>query len=107
MPGWQFQWVMGLEWGSSSWTLPVDARRLPEGSCPVTATASQICDLAGRLSRRPGQAGRPAPLFILDQGYAAAALTHALDGVEVQLLVRIAALEAENEQLRSRTAQAR
>jgi hypothetical protein len=21
VPGWQFQWVMGLEWGSSSWTL--------------------------------------------------------------------------------------
>ena len=40
VPGWQFQWVMGLEWGSSSWTLPVDARRLPEGACPVTATAS-------------------------------------------------------------------
>ena len=90
VPGWQFQWVMGLEWGSSSWTLPVDARRLPEGACPVTATASQIRDLAGRLDRRPSQAGRPAPLFILDQGYAAAALTHALGDLEVQLLVRIA-----------------
>ncbi|HEX2821307.1 MAG TPA: transposase [Streptosporangiaceae bacterium] len=90
MPGWEFQWVMGLEWGSSSWTLPVDARRLPEGGCPVTATAAQIRDLAWRLDRRPGQAGRPAPLFVLDQGYAAAALTHALAGLEVQLLVRIA-----------------
>jgi hypothetical protein len=90
VPGWQFQWVMGLEWGTSSWTLPVDARRLPEGTCPVTATAGQIRDLAGRLSRRQEPAGRPAPLFILDQGYAAAALTHALDGLEVQLLVRIA-----------------
>jgi hypothetical protein len=29
-------------------------------------------------------------LFILDQGYVAAVLTHALDGLEVQLLVRIA-----------------
>jgi len=87
VPGWQFQWVMGLEWGSSSWTLPVDARRLPEGACPVTATASQIRDLAGRLDRRQSQSGRPAPLFI---GYAAAALTHALGGLEVQLLVRIA-----------------
>jgi hypothetical protein len=29
VPGWQFQWVTALEWGSSSWTLPVDARRLP------------------------------------------------------------------------------
>lgn len=90
VPGWEFQWVMGLEWGSSSWTLPVDVRRLPEGACPVTATAGQIRDLAGRLDRRQGQAGRPAPLFVLDQGYAAAALTHALGGLEVQLLVRIA-----------------
>jgi hypothetical protein len=90
VPGWQFQWVMGLEWGTSSWTLPVDARRLPEGTCPVNATAGQIRDLAGRLSRRQEPAGRPAPLFILDQGYAAAALTHALGGLEVQLLVRIA-----------------
>ena len=81
VPGWQFQWVMGLEWGSSSWTLPVDARQLPEGSCPVTATAAQIRDLASRLSRRQEPAGRPAPLFILDQGYAAAALTHALAGL--------------------------
>jgi hypothetical protein len=90
VPGWQFQWVMGLEWGTSSWTLPVDAGRLPEGACPVTTTAGQIRDLAGRLSRRQGPAGRPAPLFILDQGYAAAALTHALGGLEVELLVRIA-----------------
>jgi DDE superfamily endonuclease len=90
VPGWQFQWVMGLEWGTSSWTLPVDARRLAEGACPVAATAGQIRDLAGRLSARRGPDGRPAPLFILDQGYAAAALTHALAGLEVQLLVRIA-----------------
>ena len=90
VPGWQFQWVMGLEWGSSSWTLPVGARRLPQGTCPVTATAGQIRDLAGRLSRQQRSAGQPAPLFILDQGYAAAALTHALGGLEVQLLVRIA-----------------
>ena len=33
--------------GHSSWTLPVDARRLPQGACPVTATAGQIRDLAG------------------------------------------------------------
>ncbi|WP_419198004.1 transposase [Nocardia vinacea] len=89
VPGWEFQWVMGLEWGSSSWTQPLDARRLAEGSCPVVSTADQIRDLAERLGQRDGAAGRPAPLFILDQGYAVAALTHALDGLEVQALVRI------------------
>jgi hypothetical protein len=61
VPGWQFQWVMGLEWGSSSWTLPVDQRRLPEGACQGTATAGQIRDLAGWLSRSQGPAGWPAP----------------------------------------------
>src|ERR1039457_4923620 len=62
VPGWQFQWVMGLEWGTSSWTMPVDAQRLPEGTCPVTATAGPIRDLAGRLSRQQEPAGRPPPL---------------------------------------------
>lgn len=90
VPGWEFQWLMGLEWGSSSWTQPLDARRLPQGSCPVVETADQIRDLAGRLDQRADAAKRPAPLFVLDQGYAASALTHALDGLGVQTLVRIA-----------------
>ncbi|GAA1012223.1 hypothetical protein Aple_008280 [Acrocarpospora pleiomorpha] len=90
VPGWEFQWVTGLEWGSSSWTLPVDARRLPEGACPVTTTATQIRDLAERLAEQKDPGQRPRPLFVLDQGYAAAALTHALEGIDVQLLVRIA-----------------
>ncbi|MFE3059992.1 NF041680 family putative transposase [Nocardia sp. NPDC059239] len=89
VPGWEFQWVMGLEWGSSSWTLPVDARRVPAGSCPVTITAEQIRAVADRVKDRPRAGDEHAPLFVLDQGYAAAALTHALADTEVQLLVRI------------------
>lgn len=89
VPGWEFQWITALEWGRSSWTQPVDARRLSQGSCPVLSTAEQIRDLTRRLDTQPGQ-GRPVPLFVLDQGYAAAALTHALDDLPVQTLVRIA-----------------
>ncbi|MEV5011515.1 NF041680 family putative transposase [Streptomyces sp. NPDC055692] len=89
VPGWEFQWVTGLEWGSSFWTLPVDARRIAAGSCPVISTADQIRDLAGRLGRQTS-AERPAPLFVLDQGYGATALAHALGDLEVQTLVRIA-----------------
>lgn len=89
VPGWQFQWVTGLEWGSSSWTLPVDVRRLPQASCPVTVTAQQIRDLTTRMASRAGSIDRPVPLFVLDQGYAAAALTHAVGDAEVQLLVRV------------------
>ncbi len=88
VPGWEFQWVTALEWGRSSWTLPVDARRIAQGACPVATTAEQIRDLARRCDTQP--AGRPAPLFVLDQGYAAAALTHALGDLPVQTLVRIA-----------------
>ncbi|OHV32683.1 hypothetical protein CC117_24335 [Parafrankia colletiae] len=47
VPGWEFQWVSALEWGRSSWTLPVDARRLPQGSCPVTSTAERVCCIGG------------------------------------------------------------
>ncbi|WP_007507715.1 NF041680 family putative transposase [Pseudofrankia saprophytica] len=89
VPGWEFQWVTALEWGRSSWTLPVDARRLPQGACPVTATAEQIRDLTRRLGTQP-PTPQPAPMFVLDQGYAAAALTHALGDLPVQTLVRIA-----------------
>lgn len=89
VPGWEFQWVTALEWGRSSWTLPVDARRLPQGSCTVTSAAEQIRDLTRRLGTRPSTE-QAAPMFVLDQGYAAAALTHALGDLPVQTLVRIA-----------------
>lgn len=55
----------------------------------MTVTAEQIRDLASRLGAR-SSVERPAPLFVLDQGYAAAALTHALGDLPVQILVRIA-----------------
>ncbi|MFE3205705.1 NF041680 family putative transposase [Embleya sp. NPDC059237] len=89
--GWQFQWITGLEWGTSSWTLPVDVRRLPENTCPVAETARQIRQLVGRLiaRERPDGSRWPAPLFVLDQGYCGAGLSHALADLDVQLLVRI------------------
>jgi hypothetical protein len=48
--------------------LPSGMRHLPDGACAVTAIASQIRDLAGRLSQRQGPSGRPAPSLVLDQG---------------------------------------
>ncbi|MDH6128240.1 transposase [Kitasatospora sp. GP82] len=92
IPGWQFQWITGLEWGSTSWTLPVDVARIPPASCPVSATAEQIRRVAHHLDNlgRLRIDGQAAPLFILDQGYSASGLTHALANVPVQLLVRIA-----------------
>jgi DDE superfamily endonuclease len=49
VPGWQFQWVMGLEWGSSSWTLPAGRAAAAGGRLP------------GDLDRSPDpRPGRPA-----------------------------------------------
>ncbi len=79
VPGRQFQWVMGLERGSSSWTLAVDARRLPDGGRPVPATASQIRDLAGRLDRRQRDAGRPAVVSVHGAAVRAPAVGQPLD----------------------------
>ncbi|MFB7225048.1 NF041680 family putative transposase [Streptomyces sp. NPDC056227] len=92
VPGWQFQWITGLEWGSSSWTLPVDVARVPATFCSVAASAEQIRRVTHHLDHlgRLRSDGLPAPLFILDQGYSASGLTHALADVPVQLLVRIA-----------------
>lgn len=90
VPGWSFQWLSGLEWGSSSWTHPMDALRVEPGDCHAQAAADQVRGLLTRLS----DLGRineqePAPLVMFDQGYPASALSHALDGERVQVLVRI------------------
>lgn len=92
IPGRQFQWITGLEWGSSSWTHPVEVARIPAAACSVATSAAQIRRVADHLQQQGKLqvTGLPAPLFILDQGYSASGLTHALADVPVQLLVRIA-----------------
>jgi hypothetical protein len=83
--------VVGVEWGTSSWTAPVDVRRLAPDDDLVAVTAAQIRSLVGRLQAagRCGRSGQPTPMAIGDCGYPAPALADALAGVEVQLLVRL------------------
>jgi DDE superfamily endonuclease len=91
IPGWNYSWILGLEWGGSSWTAPVDARRLTCDDDLVTVTAAQIRALVARLraAGRCGGPGQPVPMMILDCGYPAPALADALVGVQAQLLVRL------------------
>jgi DDE superfamily endonuclease len=91
IPGWNYSWVVGLEWGSASWTAPVDACRLTPDDELVVVTADQVGALVGRLraAGRCGRPGQPVPMAVLDCGYPAPALADALAGVEVQLLVRL------------------
>jgi len=68
----------------------IEARRLRPGEDHVDATVAQVTDLLGDLAatgrRRPAD---PPPLVMLDAGYPATDLSHALAGLPVQLLVRL------------------
>ena len=88
IPGWAYSRVTGVEWGSSSWVYPVDAVRLGPGDDQVEVTAGQVRGLVARL-RAAGRAGQPVPMAIFDCGYPAAALSDALAGVDVQVLIRL------------------
>jgi hypothetical protein len=90
LPGWPLSVLVGVGWGSSSWVDAIEARRLRPGEDHVDATVAQVTDLLGDLAatgrRRPGD---PPPLVMLDAGYPATDLSHALAGLPVQLLVRL------------------
>jgi DDE superfamily endonuclease len=91
IPGWNYSRITGVDWGTSSWVYPVDAVRLAAGDDQVAVTAAQVRALVGRLEKagRCGARGQPVPMMIFDGGYSAPALTHALDGTAVQVLVRV------------------
>ena len=91
IPGWPYSRVTAVDWGTSSWVYPVDAVRLEAGDDQVEVTAGQVRGLIGRLEAagRCGRAGQPVPVAIFDCGYSAPALTWALAGTGVQVLVRI------------------
>ena len=91
IPGWNYSRITGVDWGTSSWVYPVDAVRLRAEDDQVEVTAAQVRDLVGRLEAagRCGAPGQPVPMVIFDGGYSAPALTHALAGTAVQVLVRV------------------
>ena len=91
IPGWNYSRVTGVDWGASSWVYPVDAVRLAADDDQVEVTARQVRDLVGRLEAagRCGGPGQPVPVAIFDGGYSPPALTHALAGTGVQVLVRL------------------
>jgi len=82
--GWSYQWIAGLDWAADSWTVPLDARRIPPRADTVAATVDQLGELVGLL----GDAG-PVPLFVFDAGYDPIALGAGLAEARAQVLVRI------------------
>ena len=87
IPGWEYQFTAALGHLRTAWAALVDVER----TTPATRTRQtvrQVRNLLRRL-RAAGHGGRGAPLVILDAGYSAAALTAALAGQPVHLLIRL------------------
>ncbi|MEV7796396.1 NF041680 family putative transposase [Streptomyces sp. NPDC087512] len=90
VPGWPYSIVCALEPGRSSWTAPLDARRLAPGDDTAAITARQLRDLVERLiTAGQWQAGDLDVLVIADAGYDAPRLAFLLRDLPVQVLARM------------------
>lgn len=88
IPGWEYQFIAALGHLRTAWAALADVER----TTPATRTcqtARQVKNLLRRL-QAAGNGGAGAPLVIMDAGYSAAALTAALAGQHVHLLIRLA-----------------
>lgn len=90
VPGWPYSVVGALEPGRSSWTAPLDVRRLAPGEDAAAVTARQLRDLAERLvAAGQWQAGDPDVLVVADAGYDAPRLAFLPRDLPVQVLARM------------------
>jgi hypothetical protein len=90
VPGWEYQFVAVLGHLRTAWAALIDVERTtPAGRTRQTIT--QVKNLLRRLHLTGQDGGRGVPMVILDAGYSAAALTAALTGHPVHLLVRLPA----------------
>jgi hypothetical protein len=88
IPGWEYQFVAALGHLRTAWAALAGVERTTPAA-RTRQTARQVTNLLRRLETAgAGQGG--APLVIMDAGYSAAALTAALAGQPVHLLIRLA-----------------
>jgi hypothetical protein len=89
IPGREYQFAAVTGHLRTAWAALIDVER----TTPATRTGQTIRQVKNVLRRlaAAGHGGRGAPLFVLDAGYSAAALTAALRGCPVHLLVRLPA----------------
>jgi DDE superfamily endonuclease len=89
IPGWEYQFAAALGHLRTAWTALADVERTTAAT-RTRATIRQVKNLIRRLQAAGGAAGQGTPLVIMDAGYSAAALTAALAGQPVHLLIRLA-----------------
>jgi hypothetical protein len=90
IPGWPYSVVCALESGRTSWTAPLDARRLEPGEDAATATAGQLRQIITRLIAAGHWRSGDLDIWVVaDAGYDGPRLACLLQDLPVQVLVRM------------------
>jgi len=90
IPGWPYSFVVALEPGRTSWTLPLDAVRLGPADDATEVTAAQIRDVVTRVTAAGHwQPGDPGILIVLDAGYDLIRLAWLLRDLPVEITGRL------------------
>jgi len=91
IPGWPFTFAAGLEWGATSWTGLLDARRIGPHDDPTVVTVGQVSAVLARLAVAGTLVGRPATVFVFDSGYDLTRISYlaGVQGLGVQVLGRV------------------
>jgi hypothetical protein len=90
IPGWPYSWVVALEPGRTSWTLPLDAVRLGPADDATAVTAAQVRGVVTRLmAAGHWKPGDPDIIVVLDAGYDLTRLAWLLDGLPVDVTGRL------------------
>jgi hypothetical protein len=90
IPGWEYQFTAAVGHLRTAWAALIDVERTTPAA-RTRQTIRQVKNLLRRLPAAGRAGGRGAPLVIFDAGYSAAALTAALAGCPVHLLIRLPA----------------
>ena len=90
IPGWPYSWVVALEPGRTSWTLPLDAVRLGPADDATEVTAAQLREVIARLiAAGRWREGDPDIIAVLDAGYDPTRLAWLLDDLPVDITGRL------------------
>jgi len=90
IPGWPYSVICALEPGRSSWTAPLDARRLAPGEDTAEVTAAQVRQVVtGLMTAGQWQPGDPDILIVADAGYDAPRLAYLLGDLPLAVLGRM------------------
>ena len=90
IPGWPYSVICALEPGRSSWTAPLDARRLAPGDDAAQVTTAQVRQVVdGLIAAGQWRPGDPDILIVADAGYDAPRLAYLLADLPVAVLGRM------------------